>query len=33
MPCGDFKKDMLFIEEKYKNIQGKIPEYYNPKIY
>ena len=31
--CGDFKKDMLFIQEKYKNIKGKIPEYYNPKIY
>ena len=30
---GDFEKDMLFIQEQYKNIKGKIPEYYNPKIY
>tara|TARA_B100000767_G_scaffold253356_1_gene257853 strand:+ start:441 stop:992 length:552 start_codon:yes stop_codon:yes gene_type:complete len=33
IPCGDFEKDMLFIQEKYKNVKGKIPEYYNPKIY
>ena len=33
MPCGDFEKDMLFIEEKFTNVTGKIPEYYNPKIY
>ena len=30
---GNFVKDMLFIEDKYKNIKGKNPEYYNPKIY
>ena len=33
MPFGDFEKDMLFIQEKYTNVKGKIPEYYNPKIY
>ena len=33
MPSGDFEKDMLFIQEKYKNVKGKTPEYYNPKIY
>ena len=32
-PSGDFEKDMLFIQERYKNIKGKNPEYYNPKIY
>ena len=32
MPSGDFEKDMLFIEDKYKDVKGKIPEYYNPKI-
>ena len=30
---GNFEKDMLFIQEKYKNIKAKVPEYYNPKIY
>jgi len=30
---GDFESDMLFIQEKYQNINGKIPEYFNPKIY
>ena len=30
---GDFEKDMLFIEVKYKNIKGKRPKYYNPKIF
>ena len=33
MPCGDFEKDMLFIQEQYKGVKGKIPEYYNPKIF
>ena len=30
---GNFEKDMLFIQEQYKNIKGKKPEYYNTKIY
>ena len=30
---GNFVKDMLFIQEKYTNIKGKTPEYFNPKIY
>ena len=30
---GNFEKDMLFIEEKYKNIKGKNPENYNPSIF
>jgi len=33
MPCGDFEKDMLFIQEQYKGLKGKIPENYNPKIF
>ena len=32
MPSGDFEKDMIFIEDKYKDVKGKMPEYYNPKI-
>tara|TARA_X000000368_G_C23005720_1_gene701080 strand:- start:288 stop:839 length:552 start_codon:yes stop_codon:yes gene_type:complete len=32
MPSGDFEKDMLFIEDKYKEVKGKIPNYYNPNI-
>ena len=32
-PSGNFDEDMLFIQAKYKNIKGKTPEYYNPKIY
>ena len=32
-PSGDFEKDMLFIEERYANVKGKIPKYYNPKIF
>ena len=32
-PNGNFEEDMFFIQEKYKNIKGKTPEYYNPKIY
>lgn len=31
-PTGDIDKDMLFIQDKFKNIQGKIPENYNPII-
>jgi 1-acyl-sn-glycerol-3-phosphate acyltransferase len=30
---GDFEKDMLFIQQQYANIIGKIPENYNEKIY
>jgi len=30
---GNFEADMLFIQEKYKNIKGKTPANYNPKIY
>jgi 1-acyl-sn-glycerol-3-phosphate acyltransferase len=33
MITGDFEKDMLFIQQKYENIRGKIPDNYNPKIY
>ena len=33
MPSGNFEEDMLFIQEKYKNIRGKIIENYNPYIY
>ena len=33
IPSGNFEEDMFFIQEKYKNIKGKTPEYYNPKIY
>ena len=33
MPCGDFEKDMLFIQEQYKGVKGKITDNYNPKIY
>ena len=32
IPSGNFEKDMLFIQDKYKDIKGKIPEYYNAKI-
>ena len=32
IPCGDFEKDMLFIQEQYKDVKGKIPENYNPEI-
>jgi len=28
-PTGDIDNDMLFIQEQFKNIQGKIPEKYN----
>ena len=30
---GDFKKEMQFIEDQYKNHQGKILANYNPKIF
>jgi len=33
MITGDFEKDMLFIQQKYENVTGKIPDNYNPKIY
>ena len=33
IPSGNFEQDMLLIQEKYQNIKGKIPEYYNPKIF
>ena len=29
---GDFEKDISFIQDKYKDVKAKIPEYYNPKI-
>ncbi len=30
---GDFEKDMLHIQEKYRHISGKTPKNYNPKIF
>jgi len=32
-PTGDFEKDMQVFEDFYKNIAGKNPENYNPKIF
>ena len=32
-PIGNLEQDFDFIQEKYKDIIGKIPENYNPKIY
>ena len=32
-PSGNFKSDMQYIENSFKNFQGKIIENYNPKIY
>lgn len=32
-PSGDFEKDMQFIEDAYRGIEGKISEYYNPDIF
>ena len=32
LPTGNFINDMNFIEDKYKKIKGKIPEYYNTDI-
>mgnify|MGYP001469683506 FL=1 len=31
-PTGDKDKDMLFIQNQFKDLSGKIPENYNPKI-
>tara|TARA_B110000908_G_scaffold133818_1_gene157973 strand:+ start:2540 stop:3094 length:555 start_codon:yes stop_codon:yes gene_type:complete len=33
IPTGNFEKDMLFIQEEYKNIKGKVTENYNPTIF
>ncbi len=30
---GDFEKDMLYLQEEFVSVKGKIPEYYNPKIF
>lgn len=30
---GNFEKDILFIQEQYKGVKGKITDNYNPKIY
>jgi len=32
IPTGDIDKDMLFIQNQFKDLQGKIPENYNPII-
>ena len=32
LTTGDIDSDMLFIQEKFMNVQGKIPENFNPKI-
>ena len=32
LPTGDIHKDMTFIQDQFKDIQGKIPENYNPVI-
>ena len=32
-PSGDIEKDMSIIEEFYRGVNPKNPEYYNPKIY
>ena len=32
-PTGDIDKDMRFIESQYVDAVGKIPEFYNPKIF
>ena len=32
VPSGDIDKDMLFIQNQFKDIKGKIPENYNPII-
>ena len=31
-PSGDINRDMLFIQEKFKNVRGKIPENFNSSI-
>ena len=33
MVTADFEKDMVFIEQQFAKLTGKIPENYNPKIY
>jgi len=33
LPSGNIDKDMLFIQEQFSDLQGKIPENYNPKIF
>ncbi len=33
LPSGNLKKDMQEIENTYRNVTAKIPEYYNPKIF
>ena len=32
-PSSDYEKDMKFIEDAFRNVEGKIPEYYNPEIF
>lgn len=32
-PSGDFEKDMTHIQDFYKDIKGKYPDQYNPKIF
>lgn len=32
IPTGDINQDMIFIQDQFKNIEGKIPENYNPII-
>ena len=32
-PSGNLKTDMKEIENTYRNVKAKIPEYYNPKIF
>ena len=32
IPTDDIEKDILFIQDQFKNIEGKIPENYNPII-
>ena len=31
-PSGDIDKDMIFIQNQFKHLEGKIPENFNPKI-
>ena len=33
MPTGDFNLDMQYIEDAYKDYQGKVIDFYNPKIF
>jgi len=32
-PSSNYEKDMKFIEDAFRDIKGKIPEYYNPDIF